>query len=72
MKLVNPWAANGDTAKVVDAPAPTIDPSNQIIITLNPDGSVSVTGPIMNKLLCYGMLESAKQLVTTYTPAKVS
>jgi len=35
----------------------------QIIITLSDDGQLSVTGPIQNKVLTYGVLELAKDVV---------
>lgn len=38
----------------------------RMIITLMPDGKISVTGPISNKLLSYGLLEMAKTVVTNY------
>lgn len=34
-----------------------------LVIELKPDGSVDVTGPLPNKILCYGMLESAKEII---------
>lgn len=41
----------------------------QILITFNPqDGSVSLNGPLAEKILMYGILESAKQIVTAYDP----
>lgn len=35
----------------------------KLIITINPDGSVSVNGPINDKVICYGMLEAAKDAI---------
>lgn len=35
----------------------------QLVITVNPNGSISVSGPINDKVLCYGLLESAKDAV---------
>jgi hypothetical protein len=34
-----------------------------LTITMAPDGTVSVNGPIQNRVLCYGMLEAAKEAV---------
>jgi len=39
----------------------------QLIVTLNTvNGQVSVSGPIQNKILCYGLLEAAKDAVRDY------
>lgn len=35
----------------------------RILIQLMPDGSVNVTGPLSNKVLCYGLIESAKEVI---------
>jgi ArsR family metal-binding transcriptional regulator len=35
----------------------------EIIITITPDGSINVTGPIHDKTLCYGLLEAAKDAI---------
>lgn len=35
-------------------------------------GQISLNGPMGNKLMCYGMLEMAKDLVRSYDPAKQS
>ena len=40
-----------------------MQPAAQLIITLSPDGQIQVNGPIDNKLLCYGMLDSAKDAI---------
>ena len=61
------WVANGDTKSAGVFP----DPTTQLVITLNDNGAVSVTGPIMDKLFCYGLLEGAKEVIAKYTPAKV-
>lgn len=37
-----------------------------LTIDLLADGSVRVNGPIQNRALCYGMLESGKDAVRTY------
>ncbi len=37
-----------------------------LTITLNDNGSVSINGPLTNKLLCWGMLTAAEKLVETY------
>lgn len=40
--------------------------SIQLLITLGPDGVVNVNGPIGNKVLCYGLLESAKDAIRNF------
>lgn len=49
----------------------------QLVITFNRDnGEINVTGPIRDKLFCYGMMESAKDAIRDFkesglvTPAK--
>lgn len=42
----------------------------KLVITLQANGQLNVTGPITNKLLCYGMLESAKMVIQEYKPGK--
>lgn len=41
-----------------------------ITVILKPDGSVQVGGPLGNKLICYGMLELARQSVHDYDASK--
>jgi hypothetical protein len=43
----------------------------QIIITVKPDGNLDVTGPLNEKLLCYGMLELAKEIIGNYKPGAI-
>lgn len=38
-----------------------------LTITASPDGRVDVTSPIGNKILCYGLLEIARQTVEKHT-----
>ena len=44
------------------------NPANQIklIITMDAQGRVQVTGPIHDPLVCYGLLEFAKQTVAEF------
>jgi hypothetical protein len=42
-----------------------------LTITYTPDGNVNVNGPIANKVLCYGMLELAKDAIRRYNPNRV-
>lgn len=34
-----------------------------LTITMSQDSSIRVDGPIRNKVICYGMLEAAKELI---------
>ena len=40
----------------------------QLVITLNDDGQLQVTGPIQDRGLCYMMLEIAKDVVRAQPP----
>ena len=40
-------------------------PVAQITITLLDNGQVSVNGPLQDKILCYGLMEIAKETVKT-------
>lgn len=37
-----------------------------LIIQVSPDGKIQINGPIANKLLCYSMLEGARDAVHEY------
>lgn len=41
-------------------------PVAQLIISVMPNGSVNVTGPIQDKLRCYGMLECARDAIQAF------
>jgi len=41
-------------------------------IVLNESGNITVNGPLTNKLICYGMLTAAQQVIQDYDPAKKS
>lgn len=41
-----------------------------LVILLLPEGRVTVTGPINDRLLCYGMLEMAKEIIKDFKDAK--
>jgi hypothetical protein len=43
----------------------------QLIITMDDAGNVSVSGPIENKLLCFGMIELAKLAIQNYVPSPI-
>jgi hypothetical protein len=38
----------------------------KMTIEIQPDGSVAVSGPLGSKMICYGMLEAAKDAVREY------
>lgn len=40
----------------------------QITVTLTKSGQVSVSGPIQDKLLCLGMLQTASHIVHDFKP----
>ena len=42
-----------------------------LTITLQNNGGISVNGPIENKILCFGMLELAKQTIFDFDPRKI-
>jgi hypothetical protein len=42
----------------------------QLIITLEDNGTVSVSGAIENKLLCFGLLECGKEAVAMFHAEK--
>jgi len=44
----------------------------ELLVKYNADGSVSVNGPINDRLLCYGMLEMAKDAVRDYNKERES
>mgnify|MGYP001616821637 CR=1 FL=1 len=39
-----------------------------LTITFSGSGNVNVTGPLQDKILCYGMLERAKDAIRDYKP----
>lgn len=47
--------------------------SPQLLIRINPNGTVTVHGPLGNRVLCYGMLEAARDAVRDYvTPTQAT
>jgi hypothetical protein len=38
----------------------------QLVISLLPGGQINVNGPVGNKILCYGMLDLAKDAIRDY------
>ena len=55
-----------EIAAAASAPAPIT-----IVLTLDPaTGALHFSGPMTNKLLVYGVLELAKEMVAAYDPSK--
>jgi len=48
--------------------ADTPQPQAVLTIVLNANGSVSINGPINNKLLAYGLLEAGRKALDDYIP----
>lgn len=42
------------------------NPKVQLIITLEESGQVGINGPINDKVLCYGLLDCAKDAIKEY------
>jgi len=42
----------------------------ELIIRLNAAGKVEVTGPVEQRLVCYGLLEVARDVIAAYQPAE--
>lgn len=40
----------------------------EITIRLHPNGNVEINAPVENKILCYGLLETAKKVIADYVP----
>jgi hypothetical protein len=43
----------------------------EIVITMDEAGRVSVNGPLENKILCFGLLEVAKEAIKDFEAPKV-
>lgn len=43
-------------------------PRAELLITLQDTGQVTVTGPIEQRLLCYGLLEVARDVIAAHQP----
>ena len=41
-------------------------PEFELRLKLNKDGSVDISGPIANKVLCYGVLEAGKEAIADW------
>ncbi len=42
----------------------------KLVITIDRNGVARVEGPLTNRLLCYGMLEEAREIIRTYDATK--
>lgn len=58
---------NGD----IGSPQTTSAARAQLVITVLADGKVNVTGPLPDKILCFGMIEMAKLLVAQFQQPSV-
>jgi hypothetical protein len=58
----------GEGLKMV---APQARPAVQITIVMESNGQINVNGPLNDKVLCYGLLEVAKDIVRTFKPQQV-
>ncbi len=45
--------------------------TTKLTIIMSPNGTVSVTGPIDNGILCFGLLEVAKDVIKEHIGKKV-
>ncbi len=46
--------------------------TTKLTITLSPNGKVQVEGPIDQIMLCYGLLEAAKDVLRTHAQKKAA
>ncbi len=46
--------------------------TTKLTITLSPNGGVQVHGPIDNAMLCYGLLEVAKDVIRMHVQKKAA
>lgn len=44
---------------------------NKLVIILNPDKTVSLSGPLNDRLLCYAMLEAARDGIKEWKPPAI-
>jgi len=55
---------------MADEPSTTLKPQHTVQIVMDNEGHVSVSGPLENKVLMYGLLELAKEVVVAYNTNK--
>ena len=62
------WKEQIEKEKTTTAkPDKTAEPL-RLIIELHPNNDIRVSGPISDKILCYGLLEVAKDVIRTARP----
>lgn len=63
---------NGDeNLHILGGQGDTNEPPKEVTLTITlsiPDGVVKVTGPIHNKVLTYGMMERARDIIKDFSP----
>ena len=57
-----------DTQREADENIEVSPPNIRLIIELQKGGEIRVEGPIFDKVLCYGLLETAKDIIRSYKP----
>lgn len=45
-------------------------PEVKLVISMGADGQVNVEGPLSNRVLCYGLLEAAKDAIRNFETQK--
>lgn len=60
---------NGDKPKNVLPELP--QGGIQLIITMLPGGQINLNGPLHDKILCYGLLQVARDIVRDFKPQQV-
>ncbi len=57
---------NGDKEEIKqEEPKPI-----QLIITAMPDGKINLSGPITNRMLCYGLLKMAEEILYDFSKSQ--
>ena len=55
----------------MNTPTPQVPIQAQITVTLFANGQVGVNGPLENKIVCYGLLEAARDAIKDYVPPEI-
>lgn len=50
--------------------APVTPTDIQLVVTLHPNGQVSISGPLDNRIFCLGLLEMAKDVLAKFAAEK--
>jgi hypothetical protein len=56
---------------IIDGQNGATKPRAQMLITLMSDGQLAVQGPIQDKILCYGMMETARDIIAAHKPSAI-